>query len=201
MVTPSVAARRLLLAPTAALALLFCFGGNGAYALPAVTTFTADAQVVAVDPIVRRERITEPVEQCTRVRERHPASRGPHYRHHIAPPHEVLRSVIGGLVGGAIGSKFGGGRGQKAMTVLGAMAGAAVARGRPTPEAPHRYERHDRGYREICEQTLRVREVETVSAYRVRYRYQGELGTRILEEPPGETIPVTVRLRPVARPR
>ena len=195
-----VAARSNSRVPLTALVFLSTFSSAATQALPGTSTYTAEAQVIAVDPIVRRERITEPVEQCTRVREHHPSARSPHYRHHIAPPHEVLRSVIGGLVGGAIGSKFGDGRGRKAMTVLGAMTGAAIARGRPTPEAPHRYEREDRGYREICEQTLRVREIETISSYRVRYRYQGELGTRILDEPPGETIPVTVTLRPVARP-
>ena len=166
-------------------------------ATPGATTFTAEAEVVSVDPIYSRERVAEPVEQCTRVRAEHPSRHSPHYRSHHEPPHRVLRSVIGGLIGGAVGSKIGDGRGRRAMTVLGAITGAAIARGDQNPEAPHRYERTDRGYRERCEQVMRVREIETISAYRVRYRYQGEVGTRVVQEPPGDTVPVTVTLRPV----
>lgn len=161
--------------------------------------FTAQAQVLRVDPIITRERITEPVEQCRLVSTRHPSAYSPHYQERIEPPHRVLRSVVGGLIGGAIGRKVGGGRGRDAMTVIGALAGSSIATSgrRVERELPHGYTRVRAGSVERCEQVLRVRDIETIESYRVRYQYQGEIGTRIVAEAPGETVPVTVTLRPV----
>ncbi|MEM1436678.1 MAG: hypothetical protein AAGG11_21690 [Pseudomonadota bacterium] len=163
-------------------------------------TFTDYATIESVDPIVTRERVNEPVQECVPLRAARPSSRSPYYRERVRPPHEVVRSVIGGLIGGAIGSRFGDGRGRKALTIAGAMGGAALAgrSSRRDHDDNYVYHRNSSGIAERCQQVMRVRDVEVISAYRVRYRYQGQSGTRVVREPPGEKLPVTVTLRPLA---
>lgn len=172
---------------------------SAGHSTAAEQTFTDYAKVESVEPIVRRERITEPVQQCRPVRAATPLSRSPYYRERANPPHEVVRSIVGGLIGGAIGSRIGGGRGRQAMTIVGAMSGAAIANRRRRDDQYRDYVYHRRtdAVAERCEQVLRVRDMETITGYRVRYRYQGQPGTRIVTEPPGATVPVTVTLRPL----
>ncbi|MEM6707436.1 MAG: glycine zipper 2TM domain-containing protein [Pseudomonadota bacterium] len=165
-------------------------------------SYTDQARVVRVDPIITRERVTEPVEQCTTIEHAPVVRYQPPVHRRPPPPHDVVRSVVGGLIGGAVGSKFGKGRGRKAMTVLGALAGSRIANNRAARDRyyddSHRYVREHGGVERSCEQVMRVRDIETIEGYRVRYRYQGIEGTRVMAEPPGDTIPISVRIEPVS---
>lgn len=160
--------------------------------------FTVSARVLKVTPIISRTEVSEPVETCRIV------STGRHDRYRrshrpIEPPHRVLRSVIGSLIGGAIGNQVGGGRGRKAATVAGALAGAHIAtRGSRDAYREH-YDYRDGGGREVveqCTQTSRIRHVEQVDGYRVRYRYNGQTFHKTMDHDPGEELQLTARIRP-----
>lgn len=171
-------------------------------------TFSAYGEVLKVTPIVRRQPVVEPYEQCRVVRDARQTRYSPHQRRRVEPPHRVLRTVVGSLIGGAVGNQFGGGRGKDALTVLGAIAGARIAN-RPRH---HAYDDSEFVYRrypdsheepisvEQCTQTERTRYVEQITGYRVRYRYNGETYTKTTSEHPGKRIPLEVRVTPRIKP-
>ncbi len=166
--------------------------------------FQAYGKVLKVTPIVRREQIVEPFEECRIVQDRRQTRFSPHHRQRIEPPHRVLRGIIGSVIGGAVGHQFGGGRGKDALTVLGAIAGARIASGprRSRADAQEHYPiYHDArepvsGRIEQCTQSERSRSVDRVTGYRVRYRYNGETFTKITTEHPGDRIALAVRITP-----
>lgn len=148
--------------------------------------------VVNVTPIVSREPMLEMVEDCRIVQ---PAAVYPAQRRGPPAPARLLRSLIGSVVGGAIGNQFGNGRGKKALTVAGAMAGAGLAN--RDQREPHRYERtHPTSAVEQCSMRERTQYSQQISGYRVQYRYHGTLHTKITPEHPGERVPVQVQVTP-----
>ena len=160
--------------------------------------FTVSARVLKVTPIISRTQISEPVETCRLVS----TSRHNDYRRsrrHIEPPHRVLRSVIGSLIGGAIGNQVGGGRGRKAATVAGALAGAHIATRGSRDAYRDQYDYRDNGNREVveqCTQTSRIRHIEHIDGYRVRYRYNGQPFHKTMDHDPGEELQLTARVSP-----
>lgn len=68
------------------------------------------------------------------------ASTGDPYRDDIRDQ-ETAGAIIGGVIGGVIGHQFGDGRGNTAMTVLGAAAGAIIGGELARDRAISRYER------------------------------------------------------------
>ena len=125
------------------------------------------ADVVDVEPIVSAHYETVATPECRVVTR----------RDHRKRDNEVLPTLFGGVLGGVIGNQFGKGNGKRAMTVLGAIAGAIIAN----------QHRNDRPHRErVCETTYEQRRVETVDSYRVTYRYLGQQFERVTEEHPGK---------------
>ena len=86
-----------------------------------------------------------------------------------------VSALVGGLIGGLLGNQFGGGSGRAALTVAGAMAGAAFA-GRP--------------------RRARCVEGPVANEYRVWYRYHGQEFSKRTPEYPGEHILVAVDVQP-----
>lgn len=161
-------------------------------------TFTVYAKVLKVTPVMRRTSVTEPFESCRLVSTAGEYRSAPRRRAPIEPPHRVLRTLVGSLIGGAIGNQIGGGNGRKAATVAGALAGAHIA-GRDT--RPNTWEdsdyRHPRGeVVEQCTASERVRHVDSVDGYRVRYRYNNQTFTKTVAEHPGDEIALTARVTP-----
>lgn len=75
--------------------------------------------------------------------------------------------LAGAIIGGAIGNQFGGGSGQDAMTVLGAIVGADVA-GRPRQQVV------GQTYEWRCEMVEVQEETRVFHHYQVTYRMNGK---------------------------
>jgi uncharacterized protein YcfJ len=138
---------------------------------PAVVT----ARVVDVEPVVRYVTVDRPREQCwndgVRERSRPFGAAGP--------------TAAGSIVGAAIGRQFGSGNDRDTLTVLGAIAGGAVA---------HRRAIANRGYatRDVAVQRCevvhdRVTE-QVVDGYHVTYRLDGRHYTMRTDRHPGEWV-------------
>ncbi len=176
------------------------------------------AEVIDVVPMVSLERVSTPYEECRvePVRARH-VSRLDRLEERDRFRGEAqdqkngsLNGLLGALVGGAIGNQFGDGNGRKAMTVLGALAGAGIATSRPRQRQYHRDGYSDSGARfdqrhsnatrygnTHCRTLQRITEQERIEGYRVTYRYLGQEFEKITDEDPGNTIRVRVEMSPV----
>jgi uncharacterized protein YcfJ len=144
-------------------------------------------EVISAEPIIRRTVETIPHEECRPVRQQRVIRRNHHHNN-------ALPTLLGGLIGGVIGHQFGGGRGKKALTVAGALAGASIA-----SNSAHRqdYRYTDHATRQRCTVTEEVREVESIQGYFVTYRYQGREFTRTTVAHPGSRIRLRVKVNPV----
>lgn len=100
--------------------------------------------------------------------------------------------ALGAVIGGAIGNQFGGGSGKDAMTVLGAIVGADMARNNSsTYQVQNGYRNEQECYQEP------VNNMRTITdGYAVRYEWnglRGEIHTN-RQYNVGDTIPVTVTI-------
>jgi uncharacterized protein YcfJ len=179
---------------------------NSATAEPLV--YYDDAEVIDVTPIVSIERTATPHREC------HTVSLGPRHtldRRDRRPTPErssPLPGLFGGLVGGAIGNRFGKGDGKKAMTVIGALAGASIAnsaqnrdRGsagtsRYVAEANNDSGRGHAKEQTRCRVTQLITETEQIKGYHVTYRYLDEQYVKTMHERPGENIRIRVEMTP-----
>ncbi len=164
------------------------------------------AEVVDVDPIVRRVRVTTPRRECwsetrydyeTRY-ESVPVGRGGY-----TPPHQGAagRMILGGIIGGVIGHQIGSGDGNRAATVAGALIGSAIghdaAHRRSGPQYATREVREERPYEvERCDVRYDEDFEERIDGYRVTYLYNGREHTTRLPYEPGDRIRVRVDVRP-----
>jgi uncharacterized protein YcfJ len=146
-----------------------------AYA-PAVVS----ARVVGVEPMVRYVTVDRPRERCWDEVVRQPAR----------PFGVVGQTAAGSIVGAAIGRQFGSGNDRDTLTVLGAVAGGAVA---------HRRAVVNEGYatREVtvqrCE-TVNDRVTEQiVDGYLVTYRLDGRNYTMQTARHPGDWVQLTAQ--------
>ena len=153
-------------------------------------SYYVDARVVDVDPIYEQRRVNNPREVCEQV----PRYRSSHHRHHYddyrGHRNQPLTSLVGGLIGGLVGNQFGGGNGKRALTVTGAIAGAAIA------NDIARQNRYERRVRERCYVVDDYSTVEHLQGYHVTYVYQGREFSRRMEEHPGDYLRVRVRVSP-----
>ncbi|MDA0790153.1 MAG: glycine zipper 2TM domain-containing protein [Proteobacteria bacterium] len=180
------------------------------------------AEVIDVVPIVSHERISMPYEEC-----RTEPSGRTHSRRSVVHGRwdegsqrrgrddrggsaGALDGLLGALVGGAIGNQFGKGNGKRAMTVLGALAGAGIASAGSRDESVYRdvYSsrdgRHDRRQDtrhhhgdSRCRTVQRMTEVERIEGYRVTYRYLGQEFEKTTDQHPGDSLRVRVEMSPV----
>jgi uncharacterized protein YcfJ len=154
--------------------------GHGHGYGPAVVS----ARVVDVEPLVRHVTVNRPSEQCW-----DEVVRGPVRRYGVAGP-----TAAGSIVGAAIGRQFGSGNDRDALTVIGAVAGGAVAHNRAVRNGAG-------GTREVVAQRCevvhqRVTE-QIVDGYLVTYRYDGRHYTMRTDRHPGDRVQVAVDVRPV----
>ena len=123
----------------------------------------ANARVTGVQPIYETVVVERPVRSC----------RVEYVDRQIADRAVAGQTLAGAIVGAAIGRQFGDGSGRDALTVLGAVAGSAVA--------------HDRALRrrgsagvtivsepvEVCETEYRRHAERQITGYWVDYRHRG----------------------------
>lgn len=139
------------------------------------TSAVVSARVVNVEPVVRHVTVNRPREQCWNEVVREP----------VRPFGVAGQTAAGSIVGAAIGRQFGSGNDRDTLTVLGAIAGGAVA---------HRRAVVNQGYatRDVnvqrCEVVHdRVTE-QIVDGYHVTYRLDGRHYTMRTDRHPGEWV-------------
>jgi uncharacterized protein YcfJ len=139
------------------------------------------APVIDVQPIVRHVTVSTPVRECwdeTVYRE---------------PNRGTGAVVAGGIIGGTVGHQFGSGRGQDAMTLVGALVGSAVAHNVVQRNAQPAYAETV----QRCETRTELREEERIEGYEVTYKYDGQKYRTRMREHPGSEIAVRVSVTPV----
>ena len=133
------------------------------------------ARVVNVEPVVRYVTVDRPREQCWNEVVREP----------VRPFGVAGQTAAGSLVGAAVGRQFGSGNDRDTLTMLGAIAGGAVA---------HRRAVVNQGYatRDVAVQRCevvhdRVTE-QSVDGFNVTYRLDGRHYTMRTDRHPGEWV-------------
>ena len=166
----------------------FTLLSGAAQASNPASSYYVSAPVVRVDPIYTTRTIDHPIRRCTTSHEvvhQHDYERRRNDENYFIP------GLFGGVVGGLIGSQFGGGSGKKALTVVGALAGASIARDAA------RHNRESRYPTKVCHTTFEKEVVEDISAYDVTYEYGGQQFSKRMSSHPGETVRVRVQVSPV----
>jgi uncharacterized protein YcfJ len=147
-------------------------------------------RVVDVQPIVHRIVVERPRRECWQDVEYRPVHSG----------RVAGTTLAGGVIGAAIGRQFGDGSGRDALTLLGAVAGSAVANDRARRNQALR---GDDGVVRVpverCEVIANAVSESRVTGYWVTYRFRGRLHRVRTYEHPGRSIRLD-RL-PVARVR
>jgi uncharacterized protein YcfJ len=133
------------------------------------------ARVVNVEPVVRYVTVNRPREQCWNEVVREP----------VRPFGVAGQTAAGSIVGAAVGRQFGSGNDRDTLTVLGAIAGGAVA---------HRRAVVNQGYatRDVAMQRCevvhdRVTE-QIVDGFNVTYRLDGRHYTMRTDRHPGDWV-------------
>jgi uncharacterized protein YcfJ len=178
--------KAMTLTATAALGLM---GSTHAFGHGPGRSEYVEARVVAVRPIVRRVTVERPSQQCwdevVEVRE-------PTLPYGVAGP-----TVAGGIIGAAIGRQFGSGSGRDALTMLGAVAGSAIAHDRAVRNQGGEAVRvHEETVRR-CEVVTERRVEDRTEGYDVTYEYAGNRYHMRTSEPPADRVRVRVSVVPV----
>ena len=138
------------------------------------------ARVVNVEPMVRYVTVDRPREQCWNEVVREPV-----------PSLRVAGATAGGtVIGGGIGHQFGRGHGRDALTVIGAVAGGAIAHQRAV--ARNGYATRDVNVQRCQVVNERVTE-QVVDGYLVTYRLKGQRYTMRTDRHPGEWVQIAAR--------
>jgi uncharacterized protein YcfJ len=140
-----------------------------------------NARVVVVQPVYETFVVETPVTTChTEMVDRA-----------VGSPRVAGQTLAGAIVGAAIGRQFGDGNGRDALTVLGAVAGSAVA--------------HQRAVRlrggvtvvsepvERCTTEIRRHTESRITAYWVEYRHRGRNHRVLSAYDPGPEIRIVSR--------
>lgn len=154
-------------------------------------TYYVYADVVDVDPIIKRRIVRTPREVCEPTRYAH------HHHDHDAPIDRDFEpgpgpSIIGGLIGGLIGHQFS--HGKKALTIAAAIAGASIAKATARQNRNERYSR--RHQRTECRTITDKELVKSTVGYRVTYDYHGRRFVKEMDSYPDEQIRVRVQVSP-----
>jgi uncharacterized protein YcfJ len=158
---------------------------------PAVVSYTpavVSARVVGVEPVVRYVAVDRPREQCWDEVVREP----------VRPFGVVGQTAAGSIIGAAIGRQFGSGNDRDTLTVLGAVAGGAVAHRRAVVNEG--YAARDTTVRRCEVVNDRVTE-EVVDGYLVTYRLEGQNYTMRTDRYPGDWVQIAARPVGVTRVR
>jgi len=143
----------------------------------------ANARVLHVEPVYETVVVQTPVRRCHReIVERRVSTR----------PDVAGQTLAGAIVGAAIGRQFGDGRGRDALTVLGAVAGSAVANDRAVRRRGSGTVTVVREPVERCTTEYRRNAQRQLTGYWVDYQYRGRRYRVLSPEHPGSRIRILV---------
>lgn len=153
----------------------------GLAATSVVDARTVRARVTHVEPIYETVLVEQPVTSCSRE----------YVERYVSSPNVVGQTLAGAIVGAAIGRQFGDGSGRDALTVIGAVAGSAVANERAQRRT--RATTIGREPVERCTTRMRRHNERVLTGYWVEYRHRGRSYRVRTHEHPGREIRVQVR--------
>ena len=148
------------------------------------------AKVVHVNPIYKNVRVSYPEQICWHEEVNIPAKR--HVSH--SSPEAVM---LGGFIGGVIGHELGKNNNPELATVAGAIIGSTLVHN-ANPQY-YRTGEYRVKQRRHCRIENQYRTERQLRAYRVTYRYKGELYTTRMKQHPGKRIPVSVEVSPIRK--
>ncbi|NIP15173.1 MAG: glycine zipper 2TM domain-containing protein [Pseudomonadales bacterium] len=157
-------------------------------ALAAAATSYDRARVVSVEPLYETVSYEVPREECRIEEVRH--ARQASQRSYTVP---IVGAIVGGAIGNAVGHKK---RNKQIGTVVGAVLGGSIG----ADIARHRHvhgHRREYSMERVCRTVSDWHEEQRLLGYRVTYRYAGETYVTRMEEDPGPSLPVRVRVTPV----
>jgi uncharacterized protein YcfJ len=144
------------------------------------------AEVVHVEPVRRRVRVSEPVRECWQ--ETRYTADGPFTSSHIGG------TLLGSTIGVVLGNQVGHGRGKDVARVAGALIGGAIGH---NVSVDRQRRLGDRGQAyERCDVRYRDRMVDRIDGYDVTYAYAGREYVTRMPYDPGERIRVRVDVSP-----
>ncbi len=150
--------------------------------------FSDTARVIRVVPLYQQVQISTPRRECWQEKVRYPVTRS-------YGPSRASSTLVGAIIGGVIGNQFGGGDGKRLATAAGTMLGASI--GNDAARARERYTTYDRvSYETRCSTEVDYHTESQIEAYRVTYRYRGQLFTTRLAYDPGKTLRLRIRVAP-----
>lgn len=171
---------------TTSLAGLLVFTSS-AFADSEPESFYVWADVTNVTPIIASHYERVPVTNCSVISDNRKQR---HHKKKNRRQENVLPALFGGLIGGVIGNQFGSGNGKRAMTMVGAIAGASIA-------SSHRQDDYRPAkHRKVCDTSYEFEEVEVIEGYEVTYRYLGREFERTSQVHPGERLKLYVTVDP-----
>ena len=158
----------------------------------APVVYTDYAEVLRVEPLRRRVRVSSPVEQCWD----EPVYHSYHGHSHGYRSGSFTSPIVGGILGGLVGNQFGKGDGRTLLTVAGAVLGASAGRDYGHRRyRSHRYHTYA-GTERHCRTTYSYHDEDRDDGYLVDYRYKGKVYTARTDFHPGERMKVDVRVLP-----
>jgi uncharacterized protein YcfJ len=166
-------------------------GDVGRYDGNPPSSYYVSAPVRHVDPIYTTRTIEQPTRHCSN--ETREVVHQHDYERRRSDENYFVPGLFGGVLGGLIGSRFGGGSGKKALTVIGALAGSSIAR----DAARRRHQDRDHYRTKVCRTTYETEVVEDISAYDVTYEYGGQQFSKRMSEHPGDSVRIRVQLEPM----
>jgi uncharacterized protein YcfJ len=148
------------------------------------------APVLAVEPILKTITVSTPREECWQEQVV--------YEVQDKRRNNAVGTVMGGVLGGAIGNAVGHKKSNKRVgavvgAVLGATLGNAIASSDDQPAAGRRYASEER-----CRVYQDSHSEQRVVGYEVRYQYQDQTYTTVMDKDPGDTIRVRLAITPVS---
>lgn len=105
--------------------------------------------------------------------------------------------IVGSVIGGALGNQVAKGGKRDAATVLGAAAGGYIGYKRAQSKNAPEYVQRTR-YEERCDTVKGSRSELQPDGYDVTYRYQGQVYTTHMQNPPPARFPVALSVEPIS---
>ena len=149
--------------------------------------FVDYAYVVNSTPVYEYVRVNSPEEQCwNEVVERRSS--------HRASSNNSANALVGAVIGGVIGNQIGKGKGRKAATAAGVLIGAGVGANAGKHDNHHNRRTTTRVVERQCEIVDHYTEHKELTGYRVKYRYNGQTYSTIMDRDPGRKLKLNVSI-------